>query len=399
MIDAGNVPDEWLKEILRYLLGKPSTVEGTYALPYDVEPVQGSLMWWMFEGKRYDALSLPLSQSWEALAKEISRLRQMFSPRLRLVDHPVEPVDWSGTYLRSGGNRPREFVVLSSGMGVSQNEWDALCGWCAWISTEWAAHAARWNKAAGGHNAFSHETADLRASGLVPMNKDLRLKWLRIAIRSRLPLLRNIVAETLKFFDDVETMDRVPLPKTREHVFELLGMVRMIQVFQPDPPCMQWLIKENGQALQFPEGTFDCHTSWSREAVIDKAYCEDGLSSAMRHFDLRVHCRPDLLCQFTPAKGGFAGMIVEFKSGGQTFSDALHQLRMYRKARKAQNSGRLVLWGIVEKAEKFPLDASRLEWLKSQAEGQEDVWLFTGADPVDLKQALATLGLSPNNGK
>jgi hypothetical protein len=224
------------------------------------------------------------------------------------------------------------------------------------------------------------------------MNDALRLQWLRTALRSRWPLLRNVVAETLKCFEQDETLAKVPLPKGKEQVFELLGMVRLIKVFQPAPPFLQWMNKQSGQALRFDEGTFDCHTSWERDAVVQAAYQDEGLPSAMKQFNLRVHCRPDLLCRFTPAKKGFAGMIVEFKSGNQGFSDALHQLRMYRETRKAQDSGRLILWGMVE--QEAGITEQRRAWLRERVEGSEDIWIFTGPDMVDIQVVMSELGLT-----
>ena len=392
MTDVSAIPREWLEEILGYFLGRPSTSEETYSLPRDIEPIDHALTWWMFEGKSYVGLDGSLSGNWEVLAQEVARLRAHFNPRLRLVDHPMEPIDWTRTYARSGGATPREFVAQSTGIGISDAEWAALCGWSVWLCQVWAPFAATWNKRDAGHETFLSETEDLRRSGLAPMNEALRLQWLRTALRSRWPLLRNVVAETLKCLEQDETLDKVPLPKGKEQVFELLGMVRLIKVFQPAPPYLHWLTKPSGQALRFAEGTFDCHNSWSREAVVQAAYQDEGLPSAMKQFDLRVHCRPDLLCRFTPAKRGFAGMIVEFKSGKQGFSDALHQLRMYRETRKAQDSGRLILWGMVE--QETGISEERRTWLREQVESQEDIWVFTGPDTVDIEVVMSELGLT-----
>lgn len=397
MTETNNTPSEWLTEILSYLLGRPSTSEGTYALPRALEPVPDALTWWMFKGKRFEGLDQALGASWENITEEIKRLRQMFSPRLRVVDHAVEPVDWMKTYLRSGGNRPREFVVQSSGMGVSQLEWDSLCAWCAWITPVWSAHAQAWGPStSSGHAAFLEETGDMRLRGLPHMDGEFRKKWLRITMRSRWPLLRNIVAESLKCMEVDETIDRVPLPKTRSDVFELLGMVRLIRLFQPDPLDLGWLAKNTGHTLSFPNGTFNCKTFWNRQAVIDHAYGEGGLPGAMRHYNLRVHCQPDLLCSFTADNGGFTAMIVEFKSMALKFSDALHQLRMYRAAAKAQGHGlgRLILWGIVEN--ETSLSNERRAWLREQVKGSDDIWVFTRPDLNELEAVLHDLGLIQN---
>ena len=68
-------------------------------------------------------------------------------------------------------------------------------------------------------------------------------------------------------------------------------------------------------------------------------------------FELLCVVRPrrfDALVTFDKPRAGFHGILLEAKSGAQSFADTVHQLKAYRAALKEQLPGPLLVWGVVE---------------------------------------------------
>jgi hypothetical protein len=78
-------------------------------------------------------------------------------------------------------------------------------------------------------------------------------------------------------------------------------------------------------------------------------------------------------------------MLIEAKSGSQTYEAAVHQLKCYRAALLAQVAGPLLVWGIAEAGAVQTWDGNTFVPF-------EDLWLFTPASAIP--STIAALGLA-----
>jgi hypothetical protein len=309
-------------------------------------------------------------------------LKQTFNPRLKLSERPEGTIDWGHTLARGPVGLYAEYVLHSSAVGLGEEELATLRGWISWIAAEWAHYA--------GHFGLTlpvpaQEFLQAHAAGNpeeYATVEQLR-RWAHVARRSRWPLLRDLVAETLRATLESDALDHIPLPSERHTLFELLCLVRIAKRVAPPQNELRWLDFELTQNMLTLTGA----TCWyqqtlDREVVLNTPDFE-GLAEVVSVFGLGVPQRIDLAFELDPPLHGINGIVVEAKSGKQGFDAAVAQLRVYRRARPRSMGQRYLVWGIVENALAGAISETQLEWLRSEIEyGTGDVWVFSTADSI-----------------
>jgi hypothetical protein len=333
--------------------------------------------WWTFEGKRYATLRGSLAGHWIDVLHLVRVLERTFNPRLRLSDRPDGVVDWGQTLARGPQAIRQEYVVTSSGVGLGDEERATLQGWIAWIAKEWSEYCA----AVHIESHVNWGDAPTRAGATAAVDQ-LR-RWAHVARRSRWPLLRDVVAESLRPVLEPEDIDRIPLPSDRTKLFELLCLVRFAKELAPSPRDLRWIDPDmTGNRLRLEGVTGWYQQPLDRDDVLATPSYADGLAAATVPFSLRIPRWIDIAFDFDHPRGGFQGILVEAKSGTQTYDAAVHQLRVYREARPRRAAGRFVVWGIVEKPPGGPVSPDQLKHLAGQASADADLWVFSGSESI-----------------
>jgi hypothetical protein len=374
---TGQGPLAWADEIRAYLLGRPSKSAVVHAVRQ--ARLEGGMTdairrWWVLEGKHYAALGGALAPNFRRVRRMVEQLDATFNPRRRLAERPDGDIDWPMTLLRRGGGRDADYVVRGSVTGLDEVERAALAGWFSWIQSECARHAQALGLAFDGVGP----STDLPA----PVPPERLRKWALVTRRSRWPLLRGVVAESLRPYFEDEELDHLPLPSDPTKLFELLCLVRIARHFVPRPMAIRWLDAAGASnTARFDHLSCRYQEPLERERVLGTADYAGGLSEAVRAFGVRVPRFIDLVVDFDSPLGGFDGVIVEAKSGTQEYDATVAQLRTYRNARPRHAGTRYLLWGIVKEAA-GPEPANAVRQVIDAARGCEDVWVFSTADDV-----------------
>src|SRR5262245_31567407 len=221
-----SVVSDYQAEIRRYLLGRLAKDRATGPSEGHVERLVLSrwLDWWVFEGKRYRGRRKPLAYEWEAVHRQVRRLRDTHNPRWRSVQSPEGEVDWLATAVQCAGSGNVEYVCRTSQTGLNEDEANVLAGWCGWAARRWGEHTAILGRPtnASQNPPWNPERPDAGEVG--------RLKrWAFLARRSRWPLLRSIVAESLRAVFEPQIIDQLPLPSDPATLFELVCLVRIMR--------------------------------------------------------------------------------------------------------------------------------------------------------------------------
>ncbi|PKN58176.1 MAG: hypothetical protein CVU56_07000 [Deltaproteobacteria bacterium HGW-Deltaproteobacteria-14] len=381
------------EEIRDYLLGRLSTKTSTDAIRAKEHRLRFApvLRWWIFEGGRFEGLDGALADNWARVIGQVERLLLSFSPRWRELDTPEGRVDWVRTLNLNAGRADVSYVCQSSGVGLDEDERRALLGWAGWIADHWyeyvgsvrrerqAHECARLRELAGGRYTASVGDAKLR-------------RWAHVARRSRWPLLRNVVAESLRAALEPTVLEQLPLPLDVPTLFELVCLVRVMRQLAPAPQDIRWLIREASNRVAV-EG-IDCRyqRKLGPEAVLGDSPAEVALNAAVGVFAVRVPTEADLVLAFAKPRAGFDGVLIEVKSGGEDYGAALHQLKSYAAALMKGNGRRYLAWAVVESAAE--LNDAQLSWLSERAEDNASpvTWAFSGPD--DIRRVLLSVGLA-----
>jgi hypothetical protein len=380
----------WAQEIRDYLLGRLSPKRSMHLLAnhqtaelVDLVPIR---RWWIFEGKRYKMLDGPLVQNLDYVVRCARQLDKTFSPRLRLSDRSEGEVDWGQTLARGPHRLLQEYVVRSSGIGLNEDEHEALWGWMRWIADEWGFYIRevdihvdiQWpNFLSDMQGAFTTE----------------RLRhWAHSAMRSRWPLLHGVVAESLRPALESEELDRIPLPANRASLFELLCLVRAARCVAPPPRELRWLnLDSDNNTIRLDGVRVYYQQSLDREVVLSTSEYIGALASAVEFFGVRIPKFIDLGFDFETTREGFNGLIIEAKSGSQQYDDTVAQLRTYRLARPRRAGGRYLIWGIVENRDRPDATIDDLNSMFTAADKTTDVWVFSSADAIPAVLSAARL--------
>jgi hypothetical protein len=376
--------DTWAQEIRDYLLGRLSANLRTELLKTSQKTELANapvLCWWIFEGKQYATLDGPLGQNWGWVVRNVRRLHEMFHPRLRLSDRPEGVVDWGHTLARGPNQLRPEYVVRSSGTGLDEEEHAALRGWIRWIRQKWDGYprSVKIESRVDWPNFAIDEQR-------IPPPERLR-HWAHTARRSRWPLLRGIVAESLRPVLEPEELDRIPLPSDQSRLFELLCLVRIARRVAPPPRELQWISAETDNTIKLDGINVYYQQSLNRRVVLSTY--EAPLASAVETFDVGIPQFVDLAFDFETSRAGFDGIIIEAKSRNPQYEKPVAQLRTYRAARPG---GRYIIWGIVENPDRPDKTFDEFQRIFAAANNAADVWVFSSADaiPMVLNAAFGT---------
>jgi hypothetical protein len=193
-----------------------------------------------------------------------------------------------------------------------------------------------------------------------------------------------VVAETLRASLEPEALDRIPLPADRATLFELLCIVRIASRIAPPPEELRWLdleLSENKLRLAGSKCWYQ--QSLDRDAVLQTPDFSYRLADAAGVFGLRVPRRVDISFEFDSPRRGISGILIETKSGSQSFDEAVGLLRVYRMARPRVLGSRYLVWGITENPQSGPITPSQLDWIRREIEvGTGDVWAFCGVESI-----------------
>lgn len=377
----------WATEIRDFLLGRLSTRMRTETLlksqhtELRVPPV---LRWWIFDGKQYPMLGGALSSHFGDVARALTRLHSTFNPRRILSDRLEGEIDWAHTFARGPRSGPFEYVVRSTGIGLDENERAALLGWAGWIRSEWTDYNYR------EQTGFTFQTIDIGAELEGPYPIERLRKWAHTARRSRWPLLRGVVAESLRPVIEPDELDRIPLPSNPAKLFELLCLVRIGRFFDPSPPNLRWLdAKTSRNEIHLGSVTCRYQEALARTAVLGAPDYLGSLARSVVAFDVSVPGVIDLVFDFNHRRNGFDGIVVEAKSGSQSYRDTVAQLRTYQGARHRVPGTRYILWGIVQSSDLSNAARERVAQVAANASASEDLWVFSCAD--DIAPVLSTL--------
>jgi hypothetical protein len=279
-----------------------------------------------------------------------------------------------------------------SHIGLSDAEKAALKGWRDWIAHEWTLYV----KAVGAPAGVPVELPWTAAVGDAVALPQLR-RWAHVSKRSRWPLLREVVAESLRVFLEPELLDQVPLPAAPEELFELVCIVRVLNELDPFPATIRWLDRDLGQNT-IRTDRLTCHYQFtvSRDDLIESGVFASPLALALSRDQVDLPARIDAFLEFAEPIAGTSGMVLEMKSGNVSPGGTVFQLLCYRAALSRDRPGPMVAWGLVEVD-----DGAARQWPEAAASAG-DTWLFSPASAIS--EGMRRLGLrrmahSPASGK
>jgi hypothetical protein len=357
-------------EIRDYLIGRLGRERSTASVRASGrDDVQAPILdWWIFEGKQYRSLKGPLAQEWSTVRRQIQRLLASHNPTSRMVDIPEGEVDWLETARHFATTQRFEFKCRVTHVGLSDDELAALRGWQSWVARRWRRHV----EALGPPPGAIEPGFEM---GIEPSLARLR-RWAHLARRSRWPLLRSVIAETLRCVFEPEEIDRLPLPTDPAKLFELLCLVRVLRFFEPEPRAIRWLqANMTDNELRVPGITCSYQPLMSRDDVLAGGAFDSPLRDAVAEFEINLPSRADVLIVFDEPRAGFKGILLEAKSGDQPVDAALWQLTCYRAALRRRGIGPLLVWAVAEQG-------VRVEKLGRSVEPGMDRWVFSTVETM-----------------
>lgn len=388
-----NVPvsnsNEYAQEIKSWLLGRVEKRRQTHSIDSADRPelFHRVAMWWMFEGKQYGMLQGTLAASWSQVDHQVRRLLTTYNPVWRSVAAPEGETDWVATAFASATASRRVFVSRASHAGLGDLERQALLGWLEWITRCWLDYTAELGPPEGSSAELPWDTNCRDLSWFEPAQLK---RWAHAAKRSRWPLLRTVVAESLRCVLEPQDIDQLPLPSDPPTLFELVCMVRILRFFDAEPSFIRWIDAARGNKVRLPGLTYRTQHTLSRDHVLSTYEFDHGLRDAFASAGIRAPARVDGWLTFDEPRAGFHGILVEAKSGTQGPEAAVYQLKAYRAALQQQLMARLVVWGVTES--EFESPATTPHRFSPSADAQ-DHWVFSSASEIPL--VLASAGLTP----
>ncbi len=386
----------WEREIRGWLLGRLGKGLTTEESPAAEASLTGrALAWWIFEGKRHRFLDGPIALRTTEAEREARRLDAVLSPEWSVEESPAAETDWVRTALRRPMDPVPRFVVRASSSGLTDLEREALHGWRRYTAGLWRDYAAELGVPAGAPEMLPWQSEEESE----PVSLRQLHRWAQTARRSRWPLLREVVAETFRAAVEPESIDRLPLPSGRESVFELLCVVRLLDALH-GPSGQVRLIGDGDDlaGIRLP-GLTCLYQGWlGGERLSDEELGVPCVSALERH-GVVLPRRFDALVIFDKPRAGFHGILLEAKSGAQSFADTVHQLKAYRAALREQLPGPLLVWGVVEGGGSRTKVFAPYETHEAATEREEgdDLWLFTSEEEIGAAVPAAGL-LEPGKG-
>lgn len=375
---------KYTEEIREYLVGRLVTKHYTDGLNRDVfaEIQKPVLPWWIFEGNRYKGYSEPLYKCWDQINRQIDFLLSTYNPKWQGILLPEGEIDWVATAFKTVTSIVPEFVCRTSKIGLSEEEKTALFGWMKWISELWANYLYALNldyKPAELFKVYIDSSYDL-----IEVKSRNLIKWASTAKRSRWPLMRNVVAESMRCAFEPVYINKLPLPETRSEIFELLCMVRILKAINSKPAVISWVdTKAGNNECCIPGAVY--HYQYSFKPLHSSEFSYE-LSDAVEQQKVKIPKFADGYLKFDTRFNGFSGVLVEAKSGqNRETGETIYQLKSLLAAiRKEMNGERFLILGIVENSDKDNNLKEYTEFLSNKyAHSENDVWCFLKADEIE----------------
>lgn len=383
----------WRVEIVDYLLGRVQPTRAiTTTRPATALLLGGpALWWWILEGQQHPLLGGALLGHLGDIVRRARRLLGVFSQRDRILARPEGRVRWLDSALASVGATRPQYVCEVATLGLSDAERTALVGWCDWLADGLRGFEGLLD-APTRHRIAPHVDALARLGEPLHGRHDpgLRARWAHAARRSRWPLLRQVVADTLGSESAPIRVSRLPLPADRATVFELLCLVRALKALDPAPRQLRWLV-QGENTVRLPGITATFQREFRPHELTEAMQLSPVVGEAMRVFRVRQPKRTDLILHLDPPRNGFDGVLIEAKSGGVQYRSAIWQLQIYRRALEGIRPRRMLVVGVSENPAQGRLTPAQAEWIAAEARTPGDVWAFCGAD--DLGGVIAAAGI------
>lgn len=355
-------------EIRAWLVGRleRKNSAGSIALsPTEQMPARVQL-WWLLEGKQFPLIAGTLARNWHEVLRHVQRLLTVHSPANRVVPVPEGEIDWLASALQRITAGRQEFHVRASRTGLSDDERAVLLEWLDWVGRQWETYCR-------------DVGAPAEYVGTLPLARPgpERIKrWAHIGGRSRWPLLRQVVAGSLRVFLEPVELDALPLPTDPPRLFELLCIVRVLRAIEDAPKSIRWLDRDLGNSVRAGSTTVSMQLVPSHP-ILETPEFDHALRAAIERHGVRVPKFIDVLVEFDTPRGGFDGILIEAKSGAQHPDAAIPQLRAYRAALRAEGYKRLLVWGIVEASWPWSPPST------SEVAAKQDLWVFSDASHID----------------
>lgn len=385
---------EYRAEIVNFLLGRVQPTRTTTALlPATARLTDGpTLWWWILEGQSHALLEGALLTRLDDVVRRARRLLGVFSQRDRVLSRPEGRVRWLDSALASVGSMQPRYVCEVATAGLAKPERAALIGWCDWLANGVDGFIDLLD--APTKKAIARPLEVLRRLGAPAHGAHdaaLRVRWAHAARRSRWPLLRTVVADSIRCESEAIRVTNLPLPADRATVFELLCLVRALKAIEPAPQRVRWLVQGHNQVrLDGLRATFQ--RSFHGQALQAAMQLSPVAGAAMQAFAVRQPKITDLIVHFDTPRNGFDGVLIEAKSGGVQYRHAVWQLQIYRRALEAIRPRRMLVMGVCENPKQGRLTPAQVSWLQAEAKTAGDVWAFAG--PADIGAVLTAIGLS-----
>lgn len=177
-------------------------------------------------------------------------------------------------------------------------------------------------------------------------------------------------------------------------LFELVCLVRVLRTVAPNPTAIRWLVPDAGIGNAIALDGMRCKYQhrFETEHVLATSEYDDALRAAVTRHQLGVHTNLDLLVELSPPRAGFHGIILEAKSGQQSYDAAVAQLKHYRAAIRRERGGRWLVWGVCELEEPTSATEAALAAVMPELQGTDDVWFFSPASAIPM--VLRCLGIA-----
>jgi hypothetical protein len=387
---------DYQREISEYLLGKLSKNKTTKSLRQSQAYIYSDCPifdWWIFEGKSYAGWPLPLSHSWDHVIRLSEQMLRVLSPRWLATDAPEGEVDWVRTANRQATRCTPAFVCRTSAMGLSEQEKAVVRIWQSWIAHRWYNYT----------KAFGIPTG---ARAKLPWPCDPAWSWqeqglrraAQTARRSRWPLLRNLIAESLRSMIEPDHISKLVLPQEHSQLFEIVCLVRTLRAMYPEDSMVRWLNRyetqtadQVGNRIVFPQLQVTYQKWFAKKDIFQDGNLSAQLFDGVKRHEVELPRQADIVVQFAQQNREFNGILMEVKSGQQSYKDCVFQLQSYAQALPRNRHGKWLIWGIVEFAQ--PVTEHQLESLSKEIRcfPDRDLWVFSAAS--DIQRILHHLAL------
>jgi hypothetical protein len=116
----------------------------------------------------------------------------------------------------------------------------------------------------------------------------------------------------------------MPLPSDSATLFELLCMIRILKVLEGRPAIVRWLNADSGNRVDLSSVRYFYQKYFPREVILSTSEFPVQVRQAVDRHPASLPGRADGLIQLAKPRVGFNAILVEAKSGGQSFDAAIY---------------------------------------------------------------------------